>query len=81
MRRFLWSNTEIAGDGLEYTGTARELLLGFLIAIALLVPINMLFFLGAFGSGAVAQLSERWSRSSCSRCSASSRSIARGAIG
>ena len=41
MRRFLWSNTEIAGDGLEYIGTARELLLGFLMAIALLVPINV----------------------------------------
>jgi uncharacterized membrane protein YjgN (DUF898 family) len=57
IRRFLWSNTEIAGDGLEYIGTARELLLGFLIAIALLVPINMLFFLGAFAKGAVGQLS------------------------
>jgi uncharacterized membrane protein YjgN (DUF898 family) len=56
IRRFLWSNTEIAGDGLEYIGTARELLLGFLIAIALLVPINILFFLGAFAKGAVGQL-------------------------
>src|ERR1043166_4996345 len=33
-RRFLWANTEIAGDSLEYAGTARELLIGFLIAIA-----------------------------------------------
>jgi uncharacterized membrane protein YjgN (DUF898 family) len=57
IRRFLWSNTEITGDGLEYIGTARELLLGFLIAIALLVPINILFFLGAFAKGAVGQLS------------------------
>src|ERR1700676_709619 len=48
VRRFLWSNTEIAGDGLEYIGTARELLLGFLIAIALLVPVNVMFFLAAF---------------------------------
>ena len=39
IRRFLWSNTEIAGDSLEYTGTAIELLIGFLIAIAVLVPI------------------------------------------
>src|SRR6266705_1639202 len=44
MRRFLWSNTEIAGDVLEYSGTARELLIGFLIAITLLVPINIAFF-------------------------------------
>ncbi len=45
MRRFLWANTEIAGHTLEYTGTARELLLGFLIAIAILVPLNVSFFL------------------------------------
>jgi uncharacterized membrane protein YjgN (DUF898 family) len=57
VRRFLWSNTEIAGDGLEYVGTARELLLGFLIAIALLVPINVAFFLAAFGRGWLSQMS------------------------
>src|SRR2546423_197787 len=57
VRRFLWSNTEIAGDGLEYIGTARELLLGFLIAIALLVPINMAFFLAAFSRGVIGQIS------------------------
>jgi len=56
VRRFLWSNTEIAGDGLEYIGTARELLLGFLIAIALLVPINVVFFLAAFARGIMGQL-------------------------
>src|SRR5262245_6007034 len=32
-RRFLWANTEIAGDALEYAGTARELLIGFLVAV------------------------------------------------
>jgi uncharacterized membrane protein YjgN (DUF898 family) len=57
VRRFLWSNTEIVGDGLEYIGTARELLLGFLIAIALLVPLNVVFFLSAFGSGWLSQTS------------------------
>lgn len=47
MRRFLWANTEIAGDGLEYIGTARELLIGFLIAIVTLTPIYAaLFFAG-----------------------------------
>src|SRR6478735_4753668 len=51
VRRFLWSNTEIAGDGLEYIGTARELLLGFLIAIVLLRRVNVLFFLAAFSGG------------------------------
>src|SRR6187397_69079 len=57
VRRFLWSNTEIAGDGLEYIGTARELLLGFLIAIALLVPVNVAFFLAALGRGLLSQIS------------------------
>src|SRR4051812_32041594 len=57
VRRFLWSNTEVAGDGLEYIGTARELLLGFLIAIALLVPINVAFFLAAFSRGGIGQFS------------------------
>src|SRR4051812_6318640 len=57
VRRFLWSNTEIAGDGLEYIGTARELLLGFLIAVALLVPLNVIFFLAAFGQGVLGQMS------------------------
>jgi uncharacterized membrane protein YjgN (DUF898 family) len=56
-RRFLWANTEIAGDSLEYTGTARELLIGFLIAIAVLVPIYAAFFLAALGSGLIGELS------------------------
>ena len=50
VRRFLWSHTEIAGEGLEYNGTAAELLVGFLIAIALLVPINLGFFVLALGT-------------------------------
>ncbi len=57
MRRFLWSNSEIAGDHLEYTGTARELLIGFLIAIAVMLPINALFFLAALDLGLVGKLS------------------------
>ncbi|MEO3434398.1 DUF898 family protein [Inquilinus sp. CAU 1745] len=39
IRRFLWGNISIAGDRLEYTGTAKELLIGFLIAIVLLAPL------------------------------------------
>ena len=57
VRRFLWSNTEIAGEALEYTGTALELLLGFLIAIALLIPIYAAFFLAALDLGLLGQLS------------------------
>jgi uncharacterized membrane protein YjgN (DUF898 family) len=43
VRRFLWSNTEIAGDTLEYSGLATELLIGFLIAIAIVVPFYTTF--------------------------------------
>ncbi len=57
VRRFLWGNTEIAGDNLEYTGTALELLIGFLIAVAILVPINSLFFLAALDLGLIGELS------------------------
>src|SRR5438270_4529491 len=39
MRRFLWANTEVAADTLEYSGTARELLIGFLVAVTVLVPL------------------------------------------
>jgi uncharacterized membrane protein YjgN (DUF898 family) len=47
IRRFLWSNTELLGDTPEYTGTAREILLGFLIAIAILAPFNAALILVA----------------------------------
>ena len=56
VRRFLWNNTEIAGNNLEYIGTARELLLGFLIAIAFLVPLYAIFYLGALAAGWIGQL-------------------------
>jgi uncharacterized membrane protein YjgN (DUF898 family) len=52
-RRFLWANTEINGDSLEYSGTAIEILLGFLVAIALLIPLYTIFFLSAFETGPV----------------------------
>jgi uncharacterized membrane protein YjgN (DUF898 family) len=44
MRRHLWSNTAVDGDALEYTGTAKELLIGFLFALAILVPIYLAYF-------------------------------------
>jgi uncharacterized membrane protein YjgN (DUF898 family) len=56
-RRFLWANTEIAGDAIEYTGTARELLIGFLIAIAVLLPIYAGFFLAAMDLGFIGRMS------------------------
>lgn len=56
MRRFLWSNTEVVGEPLEYTGTARELLIGFLIAVAILIPFYAFIFLLAFNLGLIGQL-------------------------
>ncbi|MGL5446052.1 MAG: DUF898 family protein [Rhabdaerophilum sp.] len=40
LRRYYWSNTTLLGDGFEYTGTGRELLIGFLIMLAIFVPMN-----------------------------------------
>ena len=45
IRRYLWTNTQIEGDGAEYTGRAKELLIGFLIALAILVPVYLAYFL------------------------------------
>lgn len=45
IRRHLWSNTVIDGDAAEYTGRGKELLIGFLVAMAILVPIYLGYFL------------------------------------
>ena len=45
MRRHFWSHTTVDGDAPEYTGTAKELLIGFLVALAILVPIYLVYFL------------------------------------
>jgi uncharacterized membrane protein YjgN (DUF898 family) len=45
IRRHLWSNTHVDGDAAEYTGRGKELLLGFLFALAILVPIYLAYFL------------------------------------
>jgi uncharacterized membrane protein YjgN (DUF898 family) len=45
IRRHLWSNTDVDGDAAEYTGRGRELLVGFLFALAILVPIYLVYFL------------------------------------
>jgi uncharacterized membrane protein YjgN (DUF898 family) len=45
IRRHLWSNTVIDGDAAEYTGRGKELLIGFLVALAILVPIYLGYFL------------------------------------
>jgi uncharacterized membrane protein YjgN (DUF898 family) len=45
IRRHLWSHTSLDGDAPEYTGRARELLIGFLFALAILMPIYLAYFL------------------------------------
>jgi uncharacterized membrane protein YjgN (DUF898 family) len=44
MRRHLWSNTSVDGEAAEYTGRGRELLIGFLIALAIIIPIYLAYF-------------------------------------
>jgi uncharacterized membrane protein YjgN (DUF898 family) len=45
MRRHLWANTLVGGDAAEYTGRGKELLIGFLVALAILVPVYLAYFL------------------------------------
>jgi uncharacterized membrane protein YjgN (DUF898 family) len=39
VRRHLWSHVSLAGEPFEYLGTGKELFLGFLVALAVLLPI------------------------------------------
>jgi len=48
LRRHLWANTRIEGESFEYTGTAKELLIGFLIALAILAPLYIALFVLSF---------------------------------
>ena len=81
VRRFLWANTEVAGESLEYTGTPLELLIGFLVAIAILIPVYAVFFLAALDLGPLGQMSgaDRLRRRLAS--SANTRSTARAVTG
>jgi len=45
LRRHLWANTQVAGETFEYTGTGKELLIGFLIALAVLTPLYLGYFI------------------------------------
>lgn len=45
IRRHLWANTMVDGDAAEYTGRGRELLIGFLVALAILMPVYLGYFL------------------------------------
>ena len=37
-RRYLWSRTQVIDDTLEWTGTGKEMFIGFLVVIAILAP-------------------------------------------
>jgi uncharacterized membrane protein YjgN (DUF898 family) len=52
-RRFYWQNTLIGGDRLEYTGSAAQLLIGFMFALGIFLPIYLVFFYLSFQSGLV----------------------------
>jgi len=43
IRRYLWSHTEFLGDRFEYTGTGKELLIGFLIVFSFLAVVLGLY--------------------------------------
>src|ERR1700720_2227371 len=47
IRRHLWSNTHIDGDAPEYTGRGKELLIGFLFALAIIVPVYLAYFVAS----------------------------------
>jgi uncharacterized membrane protein YjgN (DUF898 family) len=57
MRRFLWASTAVEGETLEYTGMAVELLIGFLLAIGILVPVYALLFVASLELGILSALS------------------------
>jgi uncharacterized membrane protein YjgN (DUF898 family) len=45
IRRHLWSHTTVDDDAFEYTGRGKELLIGFLFALAIIVPVYLAYFL------------------------------------
>ena len=48
LRRFFWSRTLVAGSPAEYLGRGKELFLGFLVALAILVPVYLALFILGF---------------------------------
>ncbi|SFL74572.1 YjgN family protein [Methylorubrum salsuginis] len=48
LRRFFWSRTIVAGSPAEYLGRGKELFLGFLVALAILVPVYLVLFILGF---------------------------------
>ena len=44
LRRFFWARTQVDGSPAEYSGSGKELFLGFLVALAILVPTYLALF-------------------------------------
>ena len=42
-RRYLWSRTEVIGDRLEWSGTGKEMFIGFLVVMVVLLPFFLMF--------------------------------------
>ena len=57
LRRFFWERTALDGSPAEYTGTGKELFLGFLVALAILVPIYVALFAVSLVAPALAPFS------------------------
>jgi uncharacterized membrane protein YjgN (DUF898 family) len=57
LRRFFWERTAVDRSPAEYTGTGKELFLGFLVALAILVPIYLGLFVASLVVPAIAPFS------------------------
>lgn len=45
-RRYLWSRTRLIDDAMEWTGTGKEMFLGFLIVMAVVIPVLLIINIG-----------------------------------
>ncbi|MBP7064436.1 DUF898 family protein [Ferrovibrio sp.] len=43
LRRYLWGAVRLQDEPLDYTGTGRELFLGFIIVMAVFVPVSLIY--------------------------------------
>lgn len=43
LRRYLWGAVRLQDEPLDYTGTGRELFLGFIIVLAVFVPVSLIY--------------------------------------
>ena len=56
LRRHYWGETESAGATLEYAGTGRELFIGFLVALIVVLPLNVALFIAALSTGLITEI-------------------------